>query len=78
MTDQLQLIQTKLQHLVRMQQYLAYSLGQVELMLPLKDWSALTPDQHESLAAFRVRFSEFQEHIDKGHAGSGDQRRARR
>ena len=65
MTDQLQLIQTKLQHLARMQQYLAYSLGQVELMLPLKDWSALTPDQHESLAAFRVRFSEFQEHIGK-------------
>ena len=65
MTDQLQLIQTKLQHLARMQQDLAYSLGQVELMLPLKDWSALTPDQHESLAAFRVRFSEFQEHIGK-------------
>ena len=65
MTDQLQLIQTKLQHLARMQRYLAYSLGQVELMLPLKDWSALTPDHHESLAAFRVRFSKFQEHTGK-------------
>ena len=27
MTDQLQLIQTKLKHLARMQRYLAYSLG---------------------------------------------------
>ena len=59
------LIQTKLQHLARMREYLAYSLGQVEKLLPLKDWAALAPDQHESLAAFRVRFSEFQEHLGK-------------
>jgi hypothetical protein len=65
MTENLLLIQAKLQHLARMREYLAYSLGQVEKLLPLKDWAAITPDQHESLAAFRVRFSEFQEHLGK-------------
>lgn len=65
MTDHLQLIQTRLAHLARMQQYLAYSARQVQPLLPLADWQALTPDQHESLAAFRVRFSEFQEHLGK-------------
>ena len=65
MTEHLKLIQTRLAHLARMREYLAYSLGQVEAMLPLEDWQALTPDQHESLAAFRVRFSEFQEHLGK-------------
>ena len=65
MTDHLQLIQTRLAHLARMQAYLAYSLGQVQPLLLLADWQTLTPDQHESLAAFRVRFSEFQEHLGK-------------
>ena len=61
MTDHLNLIRIKLQHLSRMSEYLAYSLSQVESVLKLKDWAALSPDQHESLAAFRVRFSEFEE-----------------
>ena len=65
MTEHRLLIQTKLQHLARMREYLAYSLGQVEKLLPLEDWAALAPDQHESMAAFRVRFSEFQEHLGK-------------
>ena len=65
MTDHLNLIQIKLQHLSRMRGYLGYSLSQVESVLQLKDWTALNPDQHESLAAFRVRFSEFQEHLGK-------------
>ena len=65
MTDHLQLIQTRLAHLARMQEYLAYSRGQVQPLLPLADWQALTPAQHASLAAFRVRFSEFQEHLGK-------------
>jgi hypothetical protein len=64
-TEHRLLIQTKLLHLARMREYLAYSLDQVEKLLPLNDWPALTPDQHESLAAFRVRFSEFQEHLGK-------------
>ena len=65
MTDHLNLIRVKLQHLSRMSEYLAYSLTQVGSVLTLKDWAALTPDQHESLDAFRVRFSEFQEHLGK-------------
>lgn len=65
MTDHLNLIRTKLQHLSRMRDYLAYSLSQVGSVLQVKDWKALSPDQHESLAAFRVRFSEFQEHLGR-------------
>ena len=65
MTENLQIIQIKLVHLERMETYLRYSLSQVAMILPSQDWSLLTPDQHESLAAFRVRFSEFQEHIGK-------------
>ena len=65
MTEQLQLIQAKLRHLARMQEYLGFSLTQVKKVLPVQDWNALTPNQHESLAAFRVRFSEFQEHLGK-------------
>ena len=65
MTDQVLLIQLKLQHLARMREYLAYSLAQLEAVLSAPDWANLNPDQHESLAAFRVRFSEFQEHLGK-------------
>ena len=65
MTENLQIIQTKLVHLERMEAYLRYSLSQVAKILLSQDWTLLTPDQHESLAAFRVRFSEFQEHIGK-------------
>jgi len=48
-----------------MEGYLAWSLVQVGQIVPIRDWAAITPEQHESLAAFRVRFSEFQEHLDK-------------
>ena len=65
MTEQLKLILLKLEHLSRMRGYLEYSLSQVEPILLLKDWAGLNPEQHESLAAFRVRFSEFQEHLGK-------------
>jgi hypothetical protein len=65
MTENLQIIQTKLVYLERMEVYLRYSLSQVAKISLSQDWTLLTPDQHESLAAFRVRFSEFQEHIGK-------------
>lgn len=65
MTDNLQLLRIKLRHLHRMQDYLAYSLSQVSPLLAMLDWGALTDDQHESLAAFRVRFGEMQEHLGK-------------
>ena len=48
-----------------MKSYLDYSLGRVEEILPIQNLSWLTPQQHESLAAFRVRFGEFQEHLGK-------------
>jgi hypothetical protein len=64
-TNHQQLILNKLAHLERMAGYLEWSLNQVLVFVPIRDWSALTDEQHESLAAFRVRFSEFQEHIGK-------------
>lgn len=59
------LIWKKLDHLARMREYLLYSQEQISKLLPIQDWARLQPDQHESLAAFRVRFSEFQEHMGK-------------
>ena len=65
MTDRLQLLQRRLDQLGRMRGYLQYSLQQVKLLLPITDWKALTAENHQALAAFRVRFSEFQEHVGK-------------
>lgn len=65
MSEHTALIWKKLDHLARMRQYLAYSSDQIQKLLPMTDWALLQPDQHESLAAFRVRFSEFQEHMGK-------------
>lgn len=48
-----------------MRNYLAYSLGQAQSVLPIKSWVDLTPENHESLAAFRVRFSDYQEKLGK-------------
>lgn len=65
MTEHIRLIWKKLDHLQLMEGYLTWSLEQVRHVVPVQDWSALTPEQHESLAAFRLRFSEFQEHLGK-------------
>lgn len=65
MTEHIRLIWKKLDHLHLMEGYLVWSLEQVSQVVPIRDWAALTPEQHESLAAFRVRFSEFQEHLGK-------------
>ena len=65
MTDRLQLLHRRLDQLDRMRGYLKYSLEQLKLLLPIRDWKALTAENHEALAAFRVRFSEFQEHMGK-------------
>lgn len=65
MNDHQALICKKIDHLARMRDYLQYSVAQIQaLQMPLL-WERLTPDEHESLAAFRVRFSEFQEHMGK-------------
>ncbi len=65
MSEHVVLIWKKLDHLVRMRDYLSYSIAQVEALLPIQNWQALQPDQHETLAAFRIRFSEYQEHMGK-------------
>jgi hypothetical protein len=59
------LIWKKLDHLQRMRDYLNYSTQQVSALLPITNWQMLQPDQHETLAAFRIRFSEYQEHMGK-------------
>lgn len=65
MTEHLRLIARQLTHLQRMSEYLAYSTQRVQQILPIDDWRALSLEEHETLAAFRVRFSEFQEHLGK-------------
>lgn len=45
--------------------YLEWSFDQVKAFVPIREWARLTAEQHESLAAFRIRFSEFQEHLGK-------------
>ena len=65
MTEHLRLIARQLANLQRMREYLAYSTLRIQRILPIADWQALSLEQHETLAAFRVRFSEFQEHLGK-------------
>jgi hypothetical protein len=48
-----------------MRSYLDYSLEQTLPLMPISDWRQLTPAHHQTLAAFRIRFSEFQEHLGK-------------
>ncbi len=65
MSDNVQLIRKKIEHLHRMQTYLNYSLNQTLPLLPISNFQLLTPEHHETLAAFRVRFSEMQEQLGK-------------
>lgn len=65
MTDHLRLIARQLTYLIRMREYLDYSAQRVQRILPITSWKALSLEQHETLAAFRVRFSEFQEQLGK-------------
>lgn len=65
MTEHLRLIARQLAHLQRMREYLAYSTQRAQRILPVTNWRTLNAEQHETLAAFRVRFSEYQEHLSK-------------
>lgn len=67
MSEQLRLIARRLEHLRRMRGYLDYSAGRMTLLLPKlhQGMAALAPEDHETLAAFRARFGEFQEHLGK-------------
>jgi len=48
-----------------MRDYLAHSFERCSEIFPVTNWLAMSMEQHEMLAAFRVRFSEFQEHLGK-------------
>ena len=65
MTEHLRLIGKQLFHLQRMREYLAHSVQRCEGLFPIANWRPISLEQHEMLAAFRVRFSEFQEHLGK-------------
>lgn len=65
MSEHVRLIWKKLEHLKRMRGYLDYSLQQTLPLIPIQSWTKLTPEDHETLAAFRIRFGEFQEHLGK-------------
>ena len=65
MTEHLRLLAKQLTHLKQMRKYLEYSAQRVRHILPITNWQDLSFEQHETLAAFRVRFSEFQEHLGK-------------
>ena len=61
-----ELIAGKLRHLRRMREYLAHSHGNLLVHgIVGKPVNSLTLQESETLAAFRMRFSEFQEHLGK-------------
>ena len=61
-----ELIAGKLRHLHRMREYLAHSHGNLLAQgIVGKPVLSLTLQESEILAAFRMRFSEFQEHLGK-------------
>jgi N-acyl-D-aspartate/D-glutamate deacylase len=64
-SEHINLILKKLDHLARMREYLRYSLTQATAIMPIQNWQNLQPSEHETLAALRVRFSEYQEHMGK-------------
>lgn len=66
MTPQRELIAGKLRHLRRMREYLMHSHGKLLTHGIIgKPVGSLTLEESEILAAFRMRFSEFQEHLGK-------------
>lgn len=65
MTGHQHLIARKLDHLQRMRRYLEHSFERCSGIFPALHWQAVSMEQHEMLAAYRIRFSEFQEHLGK-------------
>ena len=68
MSENLKLIGKKLEHLARMRAYLDYSTRKMQGPLEKirgKGLDALTPEEHETIAAFRTRLADLQEHLGK-------------
>lgn len=66
MLKQREIISRKLAHLEKMRGYLAYSSGRMSKeKITSKNLQVLSDADAEILAAFRARFSEYQEHVGK-------------
>ena len=66
MLKQKEILSKKLAHLEKMRGYLAYSSRRMSgAHLAEKDLQTLSDEEAEILAAFRARFSEYQEHVGK-------------
>ena len=66
MLKQKEIIANKLAHLEKMRGYLAYSSGRMlKAKITEKNLQRLSDEDAEMLAAFRARFSEYQEHVGK-------------
>lgn len=68
MSENLKLIGKKLESLARMRTYLDYSTHKMQVPLEKihrEGLDALTPEEHETVAAFRTRLADFQEHLGK-------------
>ncbi|MSQ73455.1 MAG: hypothetical protein EXR27_19580 [Betaproteobacteria bacterium] len=66
MSENLELLGKKLEQLVRMRAYPDYSTRKMQGPLEKihsKGLDALTPEEHETIAAFRARLADFQEHL---------------
>lgn len=51
MTEHLRPIERQLLHLDKMRGYLEYSHRRIAPLMPIAEWTALSPEQHEMLAA---------------------------
>lgn len=65
MSQHIVLIFEKLDHLARMRSYLIYFISQAAALLSISKWQALRPDRCNTLAAFSICFSKYQEHMGK-------------
>ncbi len=68
MSENLNLIAKKLEHIEQMRAYLDYSIAKMQKPLAKirkHGMDALTPEEHETIAAFRARLADFQEHLGK-------------
>lgn len=59
------LLARQIEHLQRMQTHLEHSIARATPIIAAQNFAAPSVDEHEILAAFRARFSEFQEHLGK-------------
>lgn len=72
MSENLKIIQKKLEHLGRMRDDVKHSIGKLPgplAKIKLGNVAALTPDERETLSAFTTRFANYQEHMGKTMRG---------